>query len=97
MKKHESMNTQLIHSAKTFFQVGNDLINMDHILRISLEEDGMNIYTLEQVSDDRGMFGNRKHTIAHPTEEIVNILIKGIPGTIDTREVLNIRIITLDR
>ena len=91
------MNTQLIHSSKTFFQIGNELINMDHILRISLDEDEINIYTFEQVSDDRGLFGNRKHTISHPSEEIVNILFKGIPGTVDTREVLNIRIISLDR
>ncbi|MCP4751706.1 MAG: hypothetical protein GY866_12490 [Proteobacteria bacterium] len=97
MATYESMNTQLIHSAKTFFQIGNDLVNMDHVLRISLEEDGLNVYTLEQVSDDRGMFGNKKHTIAHPSEAIVNILIRGIPDAIDTREVLNIRIVTLDR
>lgn len=97
MTTPETMNTQLIHSSKTFFQIGNELVNMDHIIRISLEEDEINIYTFEQVSDDRGMFGNRKHTIAQPSEEIVNILFRGIPGTIDTREVLNIRIITLER
>ncbi|MFH2129420.1 MAG: hypothetical protein ABIK68_03520 [bacterium] len=91
------MNTQLIHSSKTFFQVGFDLINMDHVLRISLENGEINIYTVEQVSDERGMFGNKRHTIRNPSEEIINILIRGIPGTIDTREVLNIRIMTLEK
>ena len=83
------------HSTKTMFQLGSELINLDHIVRIAMEENEISLYTIEQVSDSRGMFGNRKHTISSPDQEVINILFNGIPGSIEAREVLNIRIIVL--
>jgi hypothetical protein len=87
--------TPSIHLTNTMLQLGNELINLDHVVRIALEDDEINLYTIEQVSDSRGMFGNRKHTIPNPGMEVVNILFNGIPGSIDAREVLNMRIIVL--
>ncbi len=85
----------LVYSTKTMFQLGSELINLDHIVRIAMEDNEINLYTIEQVSDSRGMFGNRKHTISNPDQEVINILFNGIPGSIDAREVMNIRIIVL--
>lgn len=86
---------QSVLSTRTMLQVGSELINLDHVIRIAMADDGIQIYTIEQVSDSRGMFGNRCHTIENPSQDIINILFNGIPGSIDAREVLNIRIIVL--
>ena len=80
----------------TMLQLGSELINLDHVVRIALEDGAVNLYTIEQVSDSRGMFGNRKHSIINPNMEVINILFRGIPGRIDAREVLNMRIIVLN-
>jgi|GEM_PF-3022591 len=94
MKSSES-SVQSSYLTNTMLQIGNELINLDHVVRIAMEDGTVNLYTIEQVSDSRGMFGNRKHSIPNPNMEVINILFNGIPGNIDAREVLNIRIIVL--